>query len=277
MKYTNYIVLIIFVFVAACTKTTQDIVTSIDIPIVESFLLPGDEILVRLTTAIPYSTDTTLEYNEDLSGMVVYISTDSGTYILNEIYDSAGYYKDMSGELEIKENITYNLEFQYKEQLISSSTTTPLVPENFETSESTIELGRITESSGMGMPPDMTEIELTWDDFNNDYYLLYIQYMEDEYDTVNTLFEIDDAYEMANFSSEPIQNNNYILRSRQFQFFGEYQIVLCRITEEYAQLYETLSQSSLEGLAEPPTNIINGKGIFTGFNSDTLTINVVED
>ena len=236
-----------------------------------------NEISVRLTTALPYTTDTTIEYNEALSGMAVYISSDSGTYILNEIYDSAGYYKDMSGELEIKENTTYNLEFQYKEQLISSSTTTPLVPENFETSESTIELERITESSGMGMPPDMTEIELTWDDFNNDYYLLYIQYMEDEYDTVNTLFEIDDAYEMANFSSEPIQNNNYILRSRQFQFFGEYQIVLCRITEEYAQLYETLSQSSLEGLAEPPTNIINGKGIFTGFNSDTLTINVVED
>ncbi|MDP2724492.1 MAG: hypothetical protein Q8O72_17205, partial [Bacteroidales bacterium] len=63
----------------------------------------------------------------------------------------------------------------------------------------------------------------------------------------------------------------------QFSFFGRYQIVLSHINPEYARLFETLSQSSLEGLTEPESNVINGKGIFTSYNSDTLWIDVLEE
>ena len=270
--------MLVAVLLSSCTKTTQDLETSMDIPVVESFLSPNHELVVRLSSAIPYSSDTTLEVTEYISGMQVYITSDSVTHLLSEITDSAGYYKDLTNELVVEENKKYQLDFIYKNDEISSSAIIPLKPENFETSETTIELTRITEESGMGGgPPNMTSIELSWDDENNDYYLIYIQYMEDEYDTVNTVIEIEEASELANFSSEPIQNNMYTIRGTQFMFFGEYQIILCRITEEYAQLYEALSQSSLEGLAEPPTNIINGKGIFAAYNSDTLTVNVVED
>ena len=276
MKKNSYLIFLLLVLATACTKTTQDIESSLDIPVIESFLSPDNEVLVRLTTAIPYSSDTTLYIDRNISGINIYLTTDEESYVLTEITDSAGYYKDMTRELRINENRSYNIEFQYKENKVSGNTYVPLKPENFETSETTIAVPRITENGGMGMP-NMTEIELSWDDPNNDYYLIYIQYLEDNYDTINTIVEIDDAAERANFSSEPIQNNVYIIRSMQFMFFGEYRLVLCRITEDYAKLYETLSQSSLEGLAEPPTNIENGKGIFAAFNSDTLTVNVVED
>lgn len=278
MRKISNALAISIVLITSCAKTSLETETSLNIPVVQSFLSPGNEAIVRLTTAVPYTTDTTTVANSNISGIDVYLTAKDETYLLTEMSDSAGYYSDQSGTLVISENESCQLEFQYNGTQVSSSTIVPLKPQNFEGSETTIEVERITETGGVGAgPPDMTEIELSWSDENNEFYLIYIQYLEDEYDTINEVIDIEDASELANFSSSPMQDNLYTIRSMQFMFFGEYRIVLCRITEDYAQLYETLSQSSLEGLAEPPTNVVNGKGIFTGFNSDTLFINVVEE
>lgn len=268
--------------ITSCAKTSLDTESSLDIPVVQSFLSPGNEAIVRLTTAVPYTTDTTTAVNSNISGVDVYLTTKDETYLLTEMSDSAGYYIDQSGTLVISENESCQLQFQYNGTQVSSSTTVPLKPQNFESSETTIEVERITETGGGGGggggggPPDMTEIELSWIDENNDFYLIYIQYLEEDYDPINSIVEIEDTTAFTNFSSAPFQDSIYTIRSLQFMYFGEYRVVLSSITEDYAQLYETLSQSSLEGLAEPPTNVVNGKGIFTAFNSDTLFINVVE-
>lgn len=246
-------------------------------PVVQSFLSPGNEAIVRLTTAVPYTTDTTTVVHSNISGVDVYLTAKDETFLLTEMSDSAGYYSDQTGTLVISENQSCQLEFQYNGTQVSSSTTVPLKPQNFESSETTIEMERITETGGGGAgPPDMTEIELSWSEENNEFYLIYIQYLEEDYDPINSIVEVEDTTAFTNYSSAPFQDSIYTIRSQQFMYFGEYRIVLSSITEEYAQLYETLSQSSLEGLAEPPTNVVNGKGIFTAFNSDTLFINVVE-
>ncbi len=276
MKNTMFVLLLLVLLSTACTKTTQDTESSWDIPVVESFLAPGQQALIGLSTVIPYTTDTTAVLDNTLSGLLVYIHADEDTYLLTEPEDSAGFYRDQSGALAIKEGQAYSLEFQYKDKEISSTTVVPLKPENFITSATSIEMDRITEAGGFG-PPDVTQIELSWDNESGDYYLIYIQYLEDDYDTINTMFDIEDAATVANFSSDPISTNFFNLQSRQFHFFGEYQIVLCKITQPYAQLYESLNQSSLEGLTEPPTNVTNGKGVFASYNSDTLSLYILED
>lgn len=277
MKKNICVLGIALVLLSSCAKNSLETETSLDIPVVQSFLSPNNLPVVRLTTAIPYTTDTTLEVINDISGMDVYLTTHGETYLLTEMSDSAGYYIDQTGTLVISESQSCQLEFQYNGTQVSSSTTVPVKPENFVTSETTVEVERITETGGGGGgPPDITDIELSWNGENNAFYLIYIQYLEEEYDPVNSNIVIEDTAAFANFSSAPFQDSLYTIRSMQFMYFGEYRIVLSSITEEYAQLYETLSQSSLEGLAEPPTNVTNGKGIFTAFNSDTLTINVVE-
>jgi hypothetical protein len=278
MRKKIFALAISIVLITSCAKTSLDTESSLDIPVIQSFLSPGNEAIVRLTTAVPYTTDTSVVVNNNISGMDVYLTTKGETYLLTEMSDSAGYYTDQSGTLLVSENESCQLEFEYKGTQVSSSTPVPLKPQNFESSETTIEVERITETGGgNGGPPDMTEIELSWTDENADFYLIYIQYLEEDYDPINSIVEIEDTTAFTNFSSAPFQDSIYSIRSMQFMYFGKYRIVLSNITEEYAQLYETLSQSSLEGLAEPPTNVVNGKGIFTAFNSDTLFIDVVED
>ncbi|RLD82470.1 MAG: hypothetical protein DRJ10_05030, partial [Bacteroidetes bacterium] len=78
------------------------------------------------------------------------------------------------------------------------------------------------------------------------------------------------------FSAEPIDGDAYDLNTRrQLVFFGNYRLILYKVNQEYVNLYENISQSTLN-LTEPLTNIDNGLGIFTGINSDTLSLQVRE-
>jgi len=70
--------------------------------------------------------------------------------------------------------------------------------------------------------------------------------------------------------------NFYAIRAQRDSLqFGTYQIIVFRVNPEYAALYESSSNSTLS-LEEPPTNIVNGLGIFTGVSSDTLYLEVSE-
>jgi len=51
--------------------------------------------------------------------------------------------------------------------------------------------------------------------------------------------------------------------------FGTYRVKIYRVNQKYADLYESRNQDSRE-LNDPNSNIINGLGIFTAFNSDSI-------
>ena len=76
--------------------------------------------------------------------------------------------------------------------------------------------------------------------------------------------------------SEPQISSFYaIFPRREFSHYGTHQIIVYRVNPEYAALYERSGNSTLS-LEEPPTNIENGLGIFTGASSDTLYLEVVK-
>ena len=129
----------------------------------------------------------------------------------------------------------------------------------------------------MGPGGNTEEIEITWTTTDNSYYLVKYEYLEDEYDPVNETIEIEDSEEFVSFTSPPLQDSIFTIRPMQFRYFGQYNLILFKITDDYASVYESINQSSLDDLTEPVTNIENARGIFTSFNSDTLQFYVVED
>ena len=75
------------------------------------------------------------------------------------------------------------------------------------------------------------------------------------------------------FRTNPIQTNTYPVRARLFQYYGRHRIILYKINAEYAALYQDNGRSSLN-IKTPFTNVINGLGIFTGINSDTVMLRI---
>ena len=52
-------------------------------------------------------------------------------------------------------------------------------------------------------------------------------------------------------------------------YFGRYQVILYHVNQEFANLFDNPTMNSVN-ITEPPTNIENGLGIFTGISADTL-------
>ena len=57
--------------------------------------------------------------------------------------------------------------------------------------------------------------------------------------------------------------------------YGLYVVKVYKVNQEYADLYQSETQDSRE-LNQPPSNIINARGIFSAFASDSVFFEVVK-
>ena len=71
------------------------------------------------------------------------------------------------------------------------------------------------------------------------------------------------------FQKPPTTASGLEIRAMEFQYFGRHRLILFHVLPDYASLYSD-SQTSSQNLTNPSTSIMNGYGIFTGLNSDTL-------
>ena len=75
-------------------------------------------------------------------------------------------------------------------------------------------------------------------------------------------------------ASPPTDLSYFDIGIRQLEVYGPHLVVVYRVNEEYADLYENREQDSRD-LNEPPTNVIGGLGVFSAFNSTSATFEVV--
>ena len=124
-----------------------------------------------------------------------------------------------------------------------------------------------------GSYPNFTNdtYEITWDNEDGSNYYISIDLLETIIDPVSFMF----TDTVTQTLSTPSVTDVYNIHSRSLRYYGNYRVVLYKVNEEYANLYESTSTSS-QSLTDPYSNIENGKGIFTAFNTDTLFFEVRE-
>lgn len=256
----------------SCENTIENTQTenSEDLAVVSSFLDPNREITVALSTMIPYTEDETSE-STSIKNAAVYISHKEVEYLLTEDLENPGVYKSTNPELTLVAQDTYAIHFIYNNVVVSGSTTIPKAPENATLSTNSIEIQEFVSG-----PPSTTTPAVTakWDNESNDYHTLIIEYLEDNYNPINAFTDSDTYDDLRRTATEPISGDSFELTTRNFPFYGTYSISIYRVNSEYVNLFENISQNSLN-LTEPLTNITNGMGIFTGMNAVTLTFEVV--
>jgi hypothetical protein len=77
------------------------------------------------------------------------------------------------------------------------------------------------------------------------------------------------------FRKAPTTSAGLQMRPQEFQYFGTHRLILYHVLPDYASLYDDKTASS-QNLTNPSTSIINGSGIFTGLNADTLYLELEE-
>lgn len=193
-------------------------------------------------------------------------------------YTSIGNGIYQNTNIVIESDKSYRLEFIWEGETVSAETYIPLKKEA-QLSTEVVELTKV-ELGTMGggpIPGETDPIEIAWDNETGDYYYIVVENLEDNPEYVNDNFAtIDGNRPRFVFITEPQISNFYALDPRrELTQYGLHQIIVYRVNPEYAALYESSGNSTLS-LEQPPTNIENGLGIFTGVSSDTLYLNVTK-
>lgn len=238
-----------------------------NVAVVEAYLNPGHEIQIHVTHQLVFqSSDTAVMPIEHLA--ITVTSPDTAVICIT---DSAGYYR---APILPREELTYTMEFVYNNKVVSASTSIPIKPENYEASGTSIIVGNIGGEPGSGNPPTQpTPLTLTWDNDELSYYMVVTENIETDPEPI---FDTADIVPFRVFRNTPDRTNTENINPGSFYYLGHHRVILFHLNPEYAQLYDDNGSSSLN-LAKPPSNIINGLGVFTGINSDTLYILVEEE
>lgn len=251
---------------ASCADT-NDTAPVTSSAVVEAYLKAGAPFAVKIRTLIPYDENlkaATLRFD---TLRPVIIASDGQSYALRYQGDSVFVSHDT---MLVKAGLSYRLQFNLNGKLVIGNTLVPSYPTGFRLSASSLtipDLSNFTPGSG-AFPTFPDPISVTWTSPSDDYYLVVVECIE-----ANPTRILDGSIERPSFRSEPVKANGVEISFPQFTYYGRHRVVLIRTTPEYAALYSNNSTSSLS-IVSATSSIENALGVFTGFSSDTLYLQV---
>lgn len=270
MKKYNKIPLLIFlagiILIAGC-KDKENLEFT-DSPIIESYLGLGKYFTLNISRQIPFSSG--VEYSsDDINNLAIKVHYNDSVFLLTP----TGNGKYIDSSLKVKEGDNYTLSFTYNSKNVTAYTYIPSKPANITQSGVNIYIQRMDSTFGgpMGTRPD--PIDITWDNPDESYYLVVVENIEAVLDPIRDFGDNEPPGNM--FRKSPSNSSATEIREMDFQYFGTHRVILYHVLPDYAALYETSSASSLN-LTNPSISIVNGYGIFTGLNADTLFVEVKE-
>lgn len=259
---------------AGCTKD-YPLVPDSDLVVVQAYLYANEPVRdIRLTSTLPLDADTTKA--PPINDASITLIKDGQRYNLIPSPGDSGYYHYPGEDLRVAENDRFELEIDYRDRLISAQTVVPQAPAGLSLSGTKVTVPDF--SGGFGFPDrslmDSLAVEVFWE--NRDQSLFFIVLDNVDENPV----EIDPGFGGGfrlpiRFISQPLNRESFRLNFRMFTHLGRHRLKLYRINQEYVDLYESRQQDSRD-LNEPLTNIKNGLGVFSAFNSDSVFFEVVQ-
>jgi hypothetical protein len=245
---------------SACNKTNNIDSTKVTLPIVESYLVYGDSITVKVYNQ--KSLTDTAQFGSPITGLKVYVTDGSSKIQLTESSKGAYTYGDKSFLATGK---TYTLQFNYLTFNVSAKTTMPAKPVNFASPYSTI---TVPASSGPNSVIDTLD-KLSWDNPNSVNHVLVFKNLD------GNSFPVGVGNRTSSFELSAATATSYALTSRSFGYYGRYEVFLFSVNPEYINILTSNTQGSTsQNLINASTNIVNGFGIFTAMQADSLALTV---
>lgn len=247
-----------------------------DLVVIEAFLFAGEPVTeIRVTQTIPLSSadKTPVPINDATVRLVrddvVYELVATGT---------DGYYED-PGNIQVNVGDRFRIEVSYQGTVASGETTVPPPPAGMALSSGIVYAptfggGRGRQRGGPGFNDPEQELAVTWSNPDRLLHFLVVESLDDTAEPIVPDQIRDRIGTRFRFVSMPTDDDAAPINALTLEFLGEHRVRLYRINTEYAQLYENRTQDSRD-LNEPPSNILNGLGVFSAFASDSAFFTVL--
>jgi len=261
----KYISAIFLVFIFTCLTSCLE-VEELDIEnnfVIEAFLYGGEAIDdIKLKTTYPL--DASEDLSEPITNASVILQKDGIAYELEPSADP-GLYNYNGNDLTVNSGDMFQIEVNFNNRIATSQTTIPLPPTGVAIDVATQQL---REALG-----DLL-LTVTWDNPNNDWHYIVVENIENVDDAIFPA-QVEEALQNFRFVSEPTQSNSELIIGAGLRHYGTHKVTVYRVNQEYADIFENRTQDSRD-LNEPPSNIDNALGIFTGFASESVFFEIVE-
>lgn len=244
--------------------------------VVEAYLyVDKQENKLRLSDMISFGSDTV--GGEMISGATITLHNEVQSWILTHSDSLPGTYF-MEEELAMIPGDTFRLRVELQEEILSARTLIPDDPPPLSMSASSIRIPKVESIKEFKYVEMPDPLELSWDNPKARYYFLNIQNIEAYPESIMPDPPVDRPFAGGGFAfqmiTQPTNDDFYTIDMRQLSHFGTHRVIFTSVNDEYVNLYNSLNQDTRE-LNEPYSNIENGLGIFTAFNSDTLYFEVI--
>ena len=255
----------------SCEKETQNNIPMKYI-VVEGYPSPGDSANIEISKILMYASNDSVVQTIDT--LHVKFTVNHNTFLLSSIGN--GKYFLQNNTFKIKDGDSVSIAFTCSGQTITAGTTIPSKPQNFKASDTSISIPAVTGGYGYRQQGNtITPILLTWNNPDNSYYLVAIQTAEANPVPINARDTVGTNARFRISRTQPYASSGISIGAGQFIYFGKQRIILYHLNADYAALYNFSGNTTLD-ISEPHTNIINGFGIFSGINADTLYIDVLQ-
>ncbi|MFT5823039.1 MAG: hypothetical protein ACI8ZM_004298 [Crocinitomix sp.] len=267
MKQHFFLFATSILMLSACSKEVITQETVLNQVVVEAYLYPDIPVTINLSKMFPF-TEEGITDDLAIDTAEIHITYNGTDYLMTSDPSNPGQYYCDNALLIVEEGETYELSFLYNNYEVKSETTIPTSPNSVTLS--TTELDVVEVSAGEVQDP----LTVIWTNPKNEYHQIKVEYLESDYSAISERLVVEDYPKFKTVATEPILGERYDLNIRaHLVFYGTYRVIVYKVNKEYVNLYENLSQSTLN-LTAPLTNIENGLGIFTGLNADTTYVEV---
>ncbi len=234
---------------------------------------PAWDITIR--NAVPLTVADSV--GEPLNDAIVTLYKNDIAYQLVSSSDT-GTYRYPGDDLNIETGDNFYIEAEVAGKIASGETSVPDSPLGVVMSQEIVELPEIILNGGFDFAAlralrdsmRSLNLEVLWDNPNSELHFVVIENAEENQESI--LPDLGGGFGMGGgkgsfrLVKRPTRESSQQINMSEIQYWGKYVVKVYRVNQEYADLYENLEQDSRD-LNEPPTNIKNGLGIFSAFNS----------
>lgn len=281
----KYITLILFTAILGSFTSCEDeaIYTPDERFVLQAYLYANEPVWdVTIKNAVPLSVADSV--GEPINDAVITLYKNDVPYTLVSSSDT-GTYHYPGDDLLIETGDVFSIEATISEETATGSTSVPDSPQGVFISTETIKLPEIDFIDGVR--PDFEtlmafreaiesfELSVVWDNPNGELYFVVVESVSSNQISI---FPTGGKFAKGRFRqvSKPTRESSYEIKIDELTYWGAYVAKVYRVNQEYSDLYENLEQDSRD-LNEPPTNIKNGLGIFSAFNSQNVYFEVKKE
>ncbi|HDY88274.1 MAG TPA: DUF4249 family protein [bacterium] len=277
-KIVIFIIISSIIGITGCSQESSPISPlegGSDLIVIRAYVYAGETVSdIKITSTLPLGSEE--QSAPPINDAQIAIIKNGTRYVLQTSPGDSGYYHYSSSDLTIQTGDKLKIEVNYFDRVATGGTVVPEPTRGLSISKDELV---VPDFSGFGFGMggfniDTTRIRLTvsWENNNNSLHFITVENVESDPQQIDTGMPF---FRSRRFISQPTSRTNYIISFMNVTHLGRHCVKVYRINQEYADLYGSRTQNSRD-LNEPLTNIKNGLGVFSAFNSESVFFNVTQ-